>query len=102
MLVEGLEGSLGAWLNVIHLGVIAALRAGHTGLQGLRGDEDDVGVSEDGVNNNHERNNEEEEEGEGKIQNFPHQEKVIPREVSSQNLEGKGNIKIPVPFVNLF
>ena len=90
--VEGLEGGLAAWWNLIHLGVAAALRAGLTGLQGLRGDEDDVGVSEDGVNDNNEGNNEKEEEGEGEIQNFPHQEKIVPLKVLPQNLERKGNI----------
>ena len=86
-----------------HLNIFlqTGLRTGSTGFQGRRGDEDDVGFSEYGVNDDNERNHKEEEEGEREIQNFPHQEKIIPREVSSQNLEGKGNIKIPVPFVNL-
>ena len=80
--VEWLEGSLATWWNLIHLGVTAALRMSLTGcLQGLRGDEDNVGISEDGVNNNNERNNEKEEEGEGEIQNFPHQEKIVPRKL---------------------
>ena len=89
-----LEGGL-AWLNVVHLDLNLSVAVAITfwsalvGLQGLRGDEEDVGFSEDGVNDDNERKDEEEEEGVGEIQNFPCQEKIIPMKVFPQNLEKK-------------
>ena len=61
--------------------IITAIWTALAGLQGLRGDEENVGFSEDGVNNDNERNDEEEQEGVGEIQNFPSQEKVVPMKV---------------------
>ena len=93
-----LERGLAAWLNVVHLNLNLSVAVAITfwsalvGLQGLRGDEEDVGFSEDGVNDDNERKDEEEEEGVGEIQNFPCQEKIIPMKVFPQNLEMKDNI----------
>ena len=72
--------------------IITAIWTALTGLQGLWGDEENVGFSEDGVNNDNERKDEEEEEGVGEIQNFPCQEEIIPMKVFPQNLEMKDNI----------
>ena len=91
ILPQRIEGGLTAWLEAVHLdnlGVVSGLRTVLTGLmQCLRGEEDEVGISEDCVNNNNERNqDEEEEEGEGEIQNFPRQEKIVPGKFFPNNL----------------
>ena len=92
ILPQRVEGGLTAWLEAVHLDmnlrVVSGLRTVLIGLvQGLRGEEDKVGISEDCVNNNNERNQDKEEkEGEGEIQNFPRQEKLIPGKFFSNNL----------------
>ena len=94
--IQRLEGGLAARLKESHLhsnlGIITVLHTGTplTGLQGLRGEEYEVGFSEDSVNQNNERNQDKEEkEGEWEIQNFPRQEKIIPRKFFPNNLEIK-------------